>query len=94
MAQVAWIASRAKTTYLASIFRRVSVHRGKKRALIAVAHAILTIAWQMLTDHMPYHDLGPDYFERSHADQVKRYHIRKLEHLGYAVTVQIQTTQA
>lgn len=94
LAQVAWIASRAKSTYLASVFRRVTIHRGKKRALIAVAHAILVIAWHMLTDHMPYHDLGPDYFERSRADQVKRYYIRKLERLGYAVTLQTQSAPA
>jgi transposase len=94
LAQVAWIASRAKSTYLASVFRRVTVHRGKKRALIAVAHAILVIAWHMLRDHMPYHDLSPDYFERSRADQVKRYYIRKLERLGYAVTLQTQSAPA
>jgi transposase len=65
IAQVAWIASRAKSTYLASVFRRVMVHRGKKRALIAVAHSVLVIAWHMLTKRKPYQDLGPDYFERS-----------------------------
>jgi len=90
IAQVAWIASRAKSTYLASVFRRVMVHRGKKRALIAVAHSVLVIAWHMLTDHRPHQDLGPDYFERSRAEQVKRYYTRKLEHLGYAVTLQTQ----
>jgi transposase len=86
--QVAWAASRTRNTYLASVFRRVMVHRGKKRALIAVAHAILVIVWNMLTDRKPYQDLGPDYFEHSRAEQVKRYHTRKLERLGYAVTLQ------
>jgi hypothetical protein len=48
----------------------------------------------MLTERKPYQDLGPDYFERSRAEQVKRYHTRKLEHLGYAVTLQIQDVPA
>jgi transposase len=94
IAQVAWIASRAKSTYLASVFRRIMVHRGKKRALIAVAHSVLVIVWHMLTERKPYQDLGPDYFERSRAEQVKRYHTRKLEHLGYAVTLHIQDAPA
>ena len=70
------------------------VHRSKKRALIAVAHSVLVIAWHMLTDRRPYQDLGPDYFERSRAEQTKRYHMRKLEHLGYAVTLQLQEARA
>jgi len=93
IAQVAWIASRAKSTYLASVFRRVMVHRGKKRALIAVAHSVLVIAWHMLTNRTPYQDLGPNYFERSRSEQTKRY-TRKLEHLGYAVTLQNQNATA
>jgi hypothetical protein len=70
------------------------VHRGKKRALLAVAHSILVIAWHMLTDRRPYQDLGPDYFERSRADRVKRYYTKKLEHLGYAVILKPQIIPA
>jgi transposase len=92
--QVAWAASRTKRSYLSSVFRRVMVHRGKKRALLAVAHSILVIAWHMLTDRRPYQDLGPDYFERSRADRVKRYYTKKLEHLGYAVILKPQIIPA
>lgn len=67
---------------------------GKKRSLIVVAHSVLVIAWHMLTERKPYQDLGPDYFERSRAEQVKRYRTRKLEHLGYAVTFPIQDVPA
>jgi transposase len=94
MAQVAWIASRAKKSYLASVFKRVMIHRGKKRALIAVAHSVLVIAWHMLTDRKPYRDLGPDYFERSRSEQVRRYHTRKLERLGFVVTLHTQSATA
>jgi transposase len=90
LAQVAWIASRAKSTYLASVFQRVLVHLRKKWVLIAVAHSVLVIAWHMLTDRRPYQDPCPDYFERSRAEQVKRYYTRKLEYLGCAVTLETQ----
>jgi transposase len=64
IAQVEWIASRAQSAYLASVFRCVMLHRGKKRALIAIARSARVISRHILTDRRPYQDLGPDYFER------------------------------
>ena len=36
--------------------------RGHKKAIVAVAHSILVIAWHLLTRNQPYTDLGADYF--------------------------------
>ncbi|MFD7284008.1 IS110 family transposase, partial [Streptomyces sp. NPDC059862] len=55
-------AARSKDTCLASRYKRIAIRRGKKRALVAVGHTILTSIWHMLTNDAEYHDLGADYF--------------------------------
>jgi len=47
-----------KDTYLAAQYRRLIARRGKQRAIVAVAHSILVIAYHMLRRHEPYHELG------------------------------------
>jgi transposase len=93
IAQVAWILACQK--HISRIPVPASWSTEARSGLSSrVAHSVLVIAWHMLTERKPYQDLGPDYFERSRAEQVKRYHTRKLEHLGYAVTLQIQDAPA
>ena len=46
------------TTYLGARYRRLVPRLGKKKAIVAVEHSILTAAWHMLTDDVDYHDLG------------------------------------
>src|SRR5207249_6387016 len=48
LVQVAWAASHAKNSYLAAQYRRLASRRGKKRALVAVAHTILVIIYYLL----------------------------------------------
>jgi len=47
----------------------------------------LVILYHMLKNRQPYRDLGADYFDRRDADQVKRSLMRRLERLGFQVTV-------
>jgi len=54
LCQAAWAASRSRKTYLAAQFRRFSARIGRKRALIAVAHSILTIAYHLLRNKQSY----------------------------------------
>jgi transposase len=55
--QCAWAAARTKNTYLSLQFRRLAAKRGKKRAIIAVAHSILIIAYCMQKNQCEYRDL-------------------------------------
>jgi transposase len=41
----------------------------------------------MLPDHRPYTDLGPDYFAQLDRQRLERHHVRRLEQLGYTVTL-------
>jgi transposase len=55
---------------------------------VAVAHALLTALYYMLCDGVVHHDLGPDHFERLERDAIVKRNIRRLEKLGYQVTLQ------
>ncbi|WP_329536261.1 transposase [Streptomyces sp. NBC_01450] len=55
----AMAASRTReTTYLGARYHRLVPHLGKKKALVAIEHSILTAVWHMLTDGVSYQD-GP-----------------------------------
>jgi transposase len=73
--QCAWAAARTKNTYLSSQFRRLAARRGKKRAIIAVAH---TIGYHLQKNQSNYDDLGGNYFDRIHSDGLKRYLVKRL----------------
>jgi transposase len=87
-AQAGWAAGHTKNTYLASQYRRVAGHRGKKRALIAVGHSMLVIFYHMMKSGTSYADLGGDFFDRLEPDRLTRYHVKRLEHLGHKVTLE------
>ena len=85
--QCAWAASRKKDSYFAAQHRRIASRRGVKRATMAVAHAQLCICWELLRQGQCYQDMGRDYFDRINEDRVKRQLVKRLEKLGYAVTL-------
>lgn len=73
--------------YLAAQYRRLVKRRGDKRAIVAVAHSILVIAYHVLRDGQSYRELGGDYFDQMSTARLTRYHTRRLVALGYAVTL-------
>jgi transposase len=85
LAEAAWAASHGKQGYLPAQFRRLAARRGKKRAIVAVAHTIVVIIYHLLTRGTEFEDLGGLYFDRRDRDNVKRRAIERLEGLGYAV---------
>ena len=85
--QVAWAASRTKRSYYSAQYRRLKARRGPKKAIVAVEHSILTALWHMLTNTVPHQDLGADYFNVQNQDRVRRSAVRRLEKLGYTVTL-------
>jgi transposase len=74
-------------TYLGAHYRRLRSRLGPAKAAVAVAHTILRIVWHLLSRHTAYTDLGPDYFDRHDRGQRARRLQRRLEHLGYTVTI-------
>jgi transposase len=79
-------AARTRGCYLSAQYHRLAPRRGKKKALIAVGHTILVIAYHVLKRSVGYADLGPNYFDERDRAAVARRLIRRLEALGYDVT--------
>lgn len=87
LVQAAWPAARKKDSYLRAQFLRLKSRRGPKKAIIAVAASMLTAAYYMLKNNVPYQDLGADYFDRRDKTKVAKRLIKKLENLGLRVEV-------
>ena len=45
------------------------------------------IIYHVLRDQRPYTDLGADYFDKLDKTRLERQHVRRLEQLGYTVTL-------
>jgi transposase len=88
LVQAAWAASHQKDTYLAAQYKRLVRRMGKKKALIAVGHSILVIAYHVLQTRTPYQELGDNYFEQRNRDKQRKRLIRQLESLGVKVTIE------
>jgi transposase len=85
LVQVAWAASRKKDSYFNAQYRRLAGRRGKKKAIIAVAHSILATTYYILKNNRTYKDLGANHFDRISKDKIRHYHVKRLETLGYKV---------
>ncbi len=85
LTEAAWAASHTKGSYLGALNRRLAPRRGKKRALVAVGHAILVIIYHMLKAKVTYQDLGADFFDKLKPEQYRRYLVKRLESLGFDV---------
>ena len=81
-------ASHTKDTYLSSQYRRLVGRRGKKRALVAVGHSLLVIAYHVLNRQATYVELGSNYFEQLHRCRLEQNLVQRLQKLGYTVTLE------
>jgi transposase len=85
LAEAAWAASRTKKTYLKARYHRLAARRGKKRAIVAVGHKILIMAYHIIKEQSTYKELGADYFDRLNEQAIIRRLTSRLEKLGYQV---------
>jgi transposase len=87
LTQSAWAVSHKKDGYLRALFHRIKASRGWSKAIVAVAHKILIIAYELLKSGKEYVDLGGDYFDRLNPGRTVRRLTARLERIGYQVTV-------
>lgn len=81
-------AARTKNTYFSAQYRRIASRRGPMKAIVAVEHAMIIAAWNLLTNGDFYRDPGPDYYTRRIPTKTKAHAIAQLETLGYRVILQ------
>jgi transposase len=79
---------RKKGSYLGARYRRIAARRGKKRAVVAVGRTILEAYYYMVSRKAKYQDLGEDYFDRRDPERLIKRLSKRIEKLGYSVTVE------
>jgi transposase len=92
LVQAAWAATRVPGRLQAKFRRLVRKFGGpkNKRAIMAIAHTLLKIAYQVLKTGTPYHDLGADFYASRESPQARQdYLIRQLHKLnpGCIITI-------
>ncbi|HJZ69911.1 MAG TPA: transposase [Blastocatellia bacterium] len=94
LTQAGWAASHTTMTYLAAQHKKLTRRIGKKKALVAVGHSILVIAYHILKNRASYNELGGDYFDRQNVETQRARYIRRLEALGLKVNVEVASEAA
>jgi transposase len=79
---------RSTTGAFAARYRRIMPHRGHKKAVVAVAHAMLITAYHLLARQTTYQDPGSDYHDRRQAGRARRRAIQTLERQGFRVALE------
>ncbi len=88
MVEAAVSASRTKGCYFKDKHRRLMARQGRKRANVSVAHKILVSVYHVLRTGQRYKELGSGYLDQLAERRVKNHAIRRLQQLGYTVTVE------
>lgn len=88
LVEAALAASHTKNTYLSAQYRRIAARRGNKKAAIAVGHTIVIIIFHLLQKRKGYEELGGNYFDERERQTTEKRLVRRLEKLGYQVSLQ------
>ena len=94
LCQAAWAATRKKGSYLGVLYRRVRGRRGHQKAIMAVAHQLLTVIYHMLKDNQPYKEPGTSYYDEKRKPEITRRLVQRLQRLGYQVMLEVPVTPA
>ena len=76
-----------KSSYFSAQFARISAHRGKKRAYVAVAHSMLVAIYHILKEGVAFKDLGADYYNQFNRERKINAYLKKLKALGWEAPV-------
>ena len=82
LTESAWAASKTKNTFLSSKYKRLAGRRGKKRAIVAVGHAILNIVYHLIKEKKSFLELGATYIDEKKREGQIKYFQKRLQELG------------
>ena len=77
-----------KGSYFKAFYHRLAARKGKKRAIVAVAHALLVTGYMLLWTGKAFEDLGSEYFEQLDRERLTKRLVKRLEKLGHQVSLQ------
>ncbi len=81
-------AARSKGTYLGALYQRLAKRLGRKKAIVALAHRILVIVYHLLKKQEPSQERGEAYVQQKEHEDLKLQAIRRLQRLGYEVSLE------
>ena len=90
LVECAQSAIRKKDSFLYAQYQRISMRKGKKRAIVAVAHTMLIAIYHMINENKEYKDLGSDFYNKFNKEKKANAYIKKLKELGYNVQLDAQ----
>jgi transposase len=85
LVECAWAASKKKDCFLKDRFWRLAA-KGKKRALVAIAHTVLVLIYRSLSARQSYQERGAVEVSEQKRKRLIRHHARRLGRLGIAVS--------
>ncbi len=91
--QNAWAVAHMKDCALTALFYRIAAHAGMKKAAVAVAHRIWMLAYYIIRDGTEYREAGGDYYDRHNSAKTVRRLTRRLERIGFEVTLKPREPQ-
>jgi len=95
MCQAAWAASHTKNTYLSAFYRRMSIRKGAPKAVMALAHHLIVVIYQVLSRGEEYVEFGGDYYDQRNKPRTVARLVSRLAKLGYHVDLrQVETETA
>ena len=77
---VRWMTSNGENTRFASC--------------VAFTYSVLIVIYYVMKNKVPYKELGEDFFDRLNASRLARYYKRRLETLGFEVSLQLREQAA
>ncbi len=86
LAESAWAVSRTKSGPLKDKFNRIAL-RSRPKAIIAVAHQLLTLAYAVLQRGTPYEEQRGVPISPARQARLIRHHVRRLGKLGIRIRV-------
>jgi transposase len=87
LCQAAWAASHTRNTVLSAFYRRIKVRKGAQKAIVALAHHMITVVYNVLARGEEYVEVGGDYYDRRNKTKVVHRMVTRLMRLGYNVSL-------
>src|SRR5207253_7120795 len=87
MCQAAWAASHTKNTYLSAFYKRMQVRKGPQKAVLALAHHMITVVYNVLARGEEYVELGGNYYDEQNKPKVVARTVARLKKWGYEVSL-------
>lgn len=92
LVECAQSAIRKKDSFLYAQYQRISMRKGKKKAIVAVAHTMLIAIYHMINENREYQDLGSDFYNKFNKEKKANAYLKKLKELGYEVQLSAQAS--